>query len=141
MWAMVWPVLVVLGSNIVYNICQKSTPEGVNPFGAVMITYIVAAVVCAVLFFATAGFSGAAAELKKLNWTSIILGIAIIGLEAGYLFLYRAGWKVSVGSVVCNIALAVALLLVGFLLYKEKISLRQIAGIAVCAAGLVLVSK
>ena len=137
---MIWPVLVVLGSNIIYNICQKSTPEGVNPFGAVMITYIVAAVICAVIFFATTGFSGASAELKKLNWTSIVLGIAIIGLEAGYLFLYRAGWKVSVGSVVCNIALAVALLAVGFLLYKEKISLRQVAGIVVCAAGRIMVS-
>ena len=137
---MLWPVLAVVASNIVYNICQKSTPSNANTFGALTVTYLVAAVVSAIVFFTTANGS-VIGEIKKLNWTSFALGAAIIGLETGYIFLYRAGWKVSVGSVVCNIALAVALIFVGWLLYKESITLRQIAGIAVCAVGLVLISK
>ena len=39
-----------------------------------------------------------------------------------------------------NIALACILVIVGFLIYKEVLSLRQIMGIGVCIAGLVLIS-
>ena len=140
MWSMLWPVILVTGSNVIYNICQKSTPEGANAFGSVTISYLVGAAISAVLFIATAGLSNIPAELKKFNWTSFVLGIVIIGLEAGYIFLYRAGWKVSVGSLVCNISLAVALIAVGALLYKEHIAPKQALGIVVCAAGLILIS-
>lgn len=141
MWSMLWPVLLVVLSNTFYNICQKSTPEDASPFGALTVTYLVAALASAALFLLTEGPGNAIGQLRKLNWTSIVLGIVIIGLEAGYLFLYRAGWKVSVGSVVCNIALAIVLIFVGWLLYKETITPKQLIGIAVCGLGLYLVSK
>ena len=80
-------------------------------------------------------------ELHRVNWTSLVLGFAIVGLEAGNLFLYRAGWKVSAGSVACNISLAVVLLFVGYFLFREQITLRQLAGVAVCAAGLFLITR
>lgn len=141
MWYLIWPVLIIVLSNTLYNICQKSTPQGANAFGTMMVTYLVAAGVCAVLFFATAGISHLPEELKKLNWTTFVLGAAIVGLEIGYIFLYRAGWKVSAGSIVCNIALAIVLVFVGVLLYKETITLKQIIGMVLCSAGLILITK
>lgn len=141
MWDMIWPVVIVVLSNVFYNICQKSTPNGINAFGTLLVTYLMAAVITAVLFVATAGVTNVPGELKKLNWTSFILGVAIVGLEVGYVFLYRAGWKVSAGSVVCNIALAVVLVFVGMLLYKETITLKQILGMVLCSAGLVLITR
>ena len=140
MWGMIWPVIVVVLANVFYNICQKSMPDSVNPFGALMVTYLVGAAISAVIFISSVGFSNIGAELKKLNWTSFVLAIAIVGLEVGYVFLYRAGWKVSAGSVVSNVALAVVLVFVGLILYKESISLRQIIGIAVCCAGIFLIA-
>lgn len=68
------------------------------------------------------------------------MGICIIALEFGYIYVYRAGWKVNTASLTANIALACILVIVGFLLYKEVLSLRQIMGIGVCIAGLVLIS-
>ena len=54
--------------------------------------------------------------------------------------VYRAGWKVSVGSlVIANITLACVLLAVGLLLYHETITLRQGLGVLVCLAGIYLV--
>ena len=41
--------------------------------------------------------------------------------------------------VIANIALACVLVFVGMLLYKETITLRQIIGMLVCAAGLYLI--
>lgn len=138
---MLWPVMIVVLSNVFYNICQKSTPEGVHPFGTLMVTYVVAAIVTGIIFVCTAGLRNIPSELHKLNWTSFILGIAIVGLELGYIFLYRAGWKVSVGPLVCNIALAVVLIFVGALLYKEKITLTQVMGMILCSGGLILLTK
>ena len=78
-------------------------------------------------------------EFSKANWTSAVLGIAVLALEFGYMCIYRAGWKVSTASVIANIALACVLVFVGMLLYKETITLRQIIGMLVCAAGLYLI--
>jgi len=42
---------------------------------------------------------------------------------------------------VANIGLACVLLLVGVILYKESISVRQILGMVLCVSGLILISK
>lgn len=115
-------------------------PEGTNAFGALTVTYLVGVVLSAVLFVVSVRLAGVAEEFAKINWTSFVLGFAIVGLEAGYVFLYRAGWKVSNSALTANICLAIALLILGFLLYKESISLKQLAGIVVCGVGLFLIN-
>lgn len=138
---MVWPIgLVVLG-NVIYNICAKSTPRNANAFLSLTVTYIIAGICSFGFYLGSSGSGSFSPEFSKLNWSSFMLGIAIVMLEFGYICVYRAGWKISVGSLVANITLACALILVGLLLYKETISLRQIIGLVVCAAGLALVSK
>lgn len=140
MWNMLWPLLLIVGSNCFYHICAKSMPAEVNPFASLTLTYLVGAALSALLFLGSAGFSRLGTELAKTNWTALVLGISIVGLEAGFVFLYRAGWKISSGALVANICLAVALLFIGWLLYKESISPRQLLGVALCCAGLFLVN-
>ena len=140
MWNLIWPILIVILSNTFYNVCMKSMPADVNPFGALMVTYLVAAIISAVIFIYMVGPSNVTAELSKINWTSIILALAIVGLEVGYVFVYRAGWTVSTASVVANIGLACVLIVVGYFLYKENVSIHQIIGIVVCMFGLVLIN-
>ena len=136
MWSMIWPIALVVGVNVFYHITTKSTPEGVNAFASLAITYGVGAVLSIVMFYLTRGLAG---ELGKTNWTAWVLGIAVVGLEFGNICLYRAGWKVSVGSLIANITLACVLLAVGLLLYHETITLRQGLGVLVCLAGIYLV--
>ena len=139
-WNLVWPILIVILANTFYNICMKSMPSDVNPFGALMVTYFVAAIISAIIFTFAVGPDNVSAEISKVNWTSIILALAIVGLEVGYVFVYRAGWSVSTASVVANIGLACVLLVVGYLLYRENVSLNQILGIIVCMIGLILIN-
>ena len=122
MWEMLWPLLLVVLSNTFYNICTKSTPSNVSAFGTLMITYITAAILTGIIFIFLVKPENAIMELSKVNWTSIVLGIAIVGLELGYIFMYRVGWKVSSGALVANICLAIALIFVGAILYGENIS-------------------
>ena len=92
------------------------------------------------MFFLTSAGKDYFVELKKLNWASVVLGASVVALEFGYIAIYRAGWKVSVGSLVANIGLAVILILVGVIFYKELISIKQICGIMLCLGGLLLLN-
>ncbi|MCE5236707.1 MAG: EamA family transporter [Clostridiaceae bacterium] len=141
MWPLIWPILVVVGANAFYNVIAKTTPKGIDAFASLSVSYLVAAAVSAVMFFITGAQKNLGVELAKANWTTIALGVFIVGLEFGTIHMYRAGWKVSVASLVANISLACVLLLVGLMLYKEHVTLRQVIGIAVCAAGLFLIGK
>jgi len=53
----------------------------------------------------------------------LFYGITIVGLEVGFIQMYRAGWNISIGSLVANIILAVVLIIVGLLIYKDNISI------------------
>lgn len=141
MWNMIWPMLVVVGANTIYNISTKSTPTDINAFASLAVSYLIAAVSSVVLFFLTSDGKSLVTELAKTNWSTYALGIAIIGLEFGYICIYRAGWKISVASLVSNISLACVLLLVGLFVYKEVITLKQFIGMGICALGLMLIAK
>jgi uncharacterized membrane protein len=140
MWNYFWPIVLIVGANTAYNIIAKSTPSGANAFLSLTVTYLVAAAFTLTAFFLTSQGKSLPESFRTLNWTSFLLGFAIVGLETGYIFLYRAGWKISVGSLVANILLAVMLIAVGVLFYKEQIGVKQIAGIVLCIAGLLLIN-
>ena len=139
MWNMLWPILIVVAANTVYNISAKSTPATINSFASLSVTYLIGMLCSIVMYFVTSENKNVLLELSKANWTAYALGVAIVGLEFGFLCVYRAGWKISVANLVASIALACVLLIVG--LYKETLSLRNILGMGVCAVGLILIAK
>lgn len=141
MWSMLWPILVVVIANTFYNIITKSTPSNINSLASLSVSYFIAMIFSILMFFITSEEKNLLHEISKMNWTSYALGVTIVGLEFGYLFIYRAGWKISAASLFANISLACVLLIVGFLIYKESLNPRQILGIGVCIVGLILIGK
>ena len=141
MWNMIWPLLIVVGANTIYNISTKSTPGDVNAFASLATSYFIATVGSVVMFFLTSDSKNLLVEISKTNWSALALGIAIVGLEFGYICIYRAGWKIGVASLVANISLACVLLLIGLFVYKEVITLKQLLGMGICAVGLMLIVK
>ena len=135
-------MLLIVTSNIFYNIATKETPENANSFLSLVFTYLVGAAVSLALYFITSANAGNIADdIKNLNWTGLVLGLCVVGLETGYIYLYRAGWQISVGSLVANIALAIALVIIGALLYHDVIGVKQIVGMILCAAGLFFINS
>lgn len=141
MFAYIWPIVLVVIANVFYHICSKSTPNDVNPFLVITITYIVGAIISIALFFITGkGDTNIVEQMKHVNWAPYVLGIAIVGLEAGNIYAYKAGWEVSIESLVQNAILAVVLIFVGFLMYHETLSWNKIVGIVICLVGLVFIN-
>jgi drug/metabolite transporter (DMT)-like permease len=137
----VFSIIIIVVSNILYNICSKSIPEKANPFSSLFITYITGAIITVIAFKFYKGDKGFFQSFEDLNWSSIVLGFCIVGLEFGYIMAYRAGWNISVGSLVANIFLALMLIPVGILFYKEGFGINKIFGIVMCIIGLIFINK
>ncbi len=140
MLAYIWPLMLVVLSNVLYQICAKSVPETMDPFASLTVTYAVGAAVSLILYFALNQNADLLQEYRRLNWSSIVLGIVIVGLEVGFIYAYKAGWPVSTAQIVQAAVLAVILIFVGRGLYGEVITVKKIIGALVCLAGLVLIN-
>lgn len=140
MFNYVWPIVLVVLSNVVYQICAKSIPDNVNPFASLAITYIVGAVCSIAMYFVMDKQANIIKEVAKMNWASYVLGLVVVGLEVGFVYAYKAGWQVSTASVVQSSFLAVILIFVGWLLYKEALTWNKLVGVAICLVGLAFIN-
>ena len=140
-FSMIWPIALIVLANILYNVCSKETPQDIDPLASLTVTYLVGAGFSALLYVLLNKKANLFAEYSHLNWTSFVLGLAVVGLEAGSIYMYKAGWKISSGQLVYSIVLAVCLVIIGVAFYHESISPTKAAGIAVCALGLYLINR
>ena len=137
----IWPIALVVLANTVYQVCAKSVPDTMNPLASLTITYAVGAVFSLALYLLLNRGGNLLREYSHVNWAPFVLGIAIVGLEVGFIYAYKAGWTVSTASIVQSAFLAVALIAVGFLLYREAITWNKVVGIVICLIGLVFINK
>lgn len=140
MYSYIWPVFLVVMSNILYQISAKEVPEDINPFASLTVTYIVGALFSSILYFILSDRKNLIAEYKAMNFAPFLLGLVIVGLETGSIYAYKAGWKISIFSIVQSAFLAIALLMVGYFLYHEALSWNKLVGIAICLLGLFLIN-
>ena len=141
MFSYIWPIGLVILSNVVYQICAKSTPADIHPLASLTVTYAVGTVASAILYYALSKDGNLLREYSKLNWSPFVLGIVIVGLEVGFVYAYKAGWQVSTASVVQSSFLAVALLFAGFLLYHEALPANNVTGMLICMVGLYFINR
>jgi len=140
LFSYMWPIALVIVCNTVYQVCAKSVPADMNPLASLTVTYLVAAVMSGLLYVWLGEGTDFLGEYKKLNWAPFTLGIVIVGLEAGWIYAYKAGWQVSTAFIVQSSVLAAALLLVGYWLYQEPLAWNKIVGVVICLIGLVVIN-
>ena len=140
-FSMIWPIALIVFSNVIYNVCSKETPAEIDPFASLTVTYIIGAIFSGVMYYTLNKGGNLIQEYRSLSWSSFVLGLAVVGLEAGSIYMYKAGWNVSSGQLVYSIILAVCLIFVGTIAYHESISATKIIGILVCMCGLLLINK
>lgn len=134
-------VALVIGANIFYHSSQKLIPSAANPFVSLFVTFLTAATAALILIPIGIGNKPIVEEFKKLNWASVTVGLAIVGVDLGYLLAYRSGWRVSLGSTFCNAWIALLMLPVGVMLFKEKLVPANYLGVILALAGVFLISR
>lgn len=140
MFLFYFSITLAICSSALYHFIAKSTPSNVNFTVSLLVTYAVAFVVTLFTFFLFPARNGILAELKQLNWASIGLAVAIVGIEFGFLLVYRSGWNLGIAAVLTNVVASLILLPVAIFLFKDKISSINLAGIFVCLAGLIMLN-
>ena len=135
-----WLAIAIL-CTVGYHLVLKVTPSGVNPLLSLLITYaLVTALFGAALLVAPGGVEWRH-EVRQLNWTTLALAAVIVGLDLGFLYLYRGGFAVSLGALVTQSAAAMLLLVVGVAMFRERLSAANVAGLVLCLVGLWLVNR
>ena len=137
---LLWLSVAIL-CTVGYHLVLKLTPAGVNPLLSLMLTYALVTLVFGVILLVAPGGFEWRQELRQLNWTALALAAVIVGLDLGFLYLYRGGFAVSLGALVTQSAAAMLLLVVGVAVFREKLTTSNAVGLLLCLAGLWLVNR
>ena len=135
------PLALIVGSVVLYQVSTKLLPKGLNHWHALMLFYALALILTLMMTLFDRPTRSLLEDLQKLNWAVPLVALSIVGIELGWILAFRAGAGLSLTGLIVNVAVAVIVIPIGLLLFKEKISLVNLAGIALCLIGLVLISR
>ncbi|MGL4368808.1 MAG: EamA family transporter [Spirochaetota bacterium] len=139
---MYYPALaLIVISNVLYHLSQKMTPSGVNPVVSLIIAYSVSILVLLPMFFIFPMKDGLSESVSKLNWASVLLGVAVVGVEFGFLLAYRMGSNISSTQFYATTILTIILIPLGVFIFREKLTPVNVAGIVLCVVGVLLIQQ
>ncbi len=132
------PVFAVVASGMLYHYSQKSAARGAGPWGMLAGAYFVAFLVTLVAGKPWKNFGVWATDIQASAPMVVLLGLACVGIEAGYLVAYRFGWKMSSLWLHTTLGATVAMLILTLVVYREPMTLKALAGLAVAVTGIVI---
>ncbi len=130
-----------VAANIIYHFCQKEIKADANPLVSLFFTYVSGIILTVIAYPFFYGSVSPLPAVRQLNWASYALGFGIVGLELGFLLVYRAGWNISIAALYSNVLVTLVLLPIGYFFYKDALTLRHAFGAILAIAGLVLLGK
>ena len=134
-------IIITILATVVYNVSQKSINQSINPFISMIITYFTAIIFSVLALIILPIDRYIISSLKQLNWASYVLGLSALGLEIGFLYVYRSGWSIAIAPLFVSIISTIVLIIVGIFIYKTKISSMNALGICLSIVGLILMNK
>lgn len=139
---LIWlPVLAIVMSDVVYQVCAKKMSSNKEPLASLGTTYLVSFVICVILYEIMNPTGHFVEEFAHFNWMAFIVGMSITGLEVGSIYMYKMGWAMNVGFIVYTAGIVVLLLIAGTFLYGETMTLMKFAGVALATAGMFMIVK
>lgn len=134
------PLFLVIICNVCYHLISKNISSNTNTFVGLFITYGLACLISALAFLITSK-NNFITEVTKVGIPNLLLGLVVVGVEGGYILMYRSGWEINKGSLLVNICIAIILLIVGALVFKEGITIKKAMGVGLCLMGVFLINK
>lgn len=135
------PLILAVCSGALYQVCSKSAPKAMDPLASLTVSYLLASVLSGVLYYCTHRGGNLLKEYANLNWTAFAIGLLVVGVDVGNRYMYRVGWTTNTVCIVNNGLVAVIMLVVGFLFFKEELSWTKIGGMLLCLSGIFLMTK
>ena len=81
MFNYIWPLLIIIFSNTLYQICAKGIPEQINTYASMTITYAVATLFSAAVLAVVLIFVGLIGYHESISWSKVLgIAICLVGL-------------------------------------------------------------
>ena len=129
---------VAIRSMALHHLSHRLTPRGVEPHISLVLTYSVVVVLTAFPRYFRRAMRGIVVELRRPKSASALLALSIVGLDIGFLLLYRSGWDIGRAAFLENVAAGLILVPVALLAFKDKLNRINIAGVVTCLDDLVM---
>ena len=133
-------LIIAIVGQVLYHVTQKNVAANAHPVISLVAFYLVAALLSLPLLFFFPVQAPLSDEIGKLNWAVYAVGASIVLIEIGFLLAYRAGAELSTAFVLTSAAVTIATVMVGLTFFREGMSMTKLAGIALCLAGIGLIS-
>ena len=131
--------LIATVGTVGYHNLVKKIPAAVDPMVSVIAIYV-GVLVLGVVMLPVAYSGGRIAEsMRQLGWVQIGIAVCIVLMELGFILMYRSGWKLSVGNVVTGVVINLALMIIGLVFLKEKLSVLNMLGVLFCIVGVTMI--
>jgi drug/metabolite transporter (DMT)-like permease len=134
------PLLAAVIGNILYHLSSKSAPAAASPFAILSMVYMVGFLGSATLALTLDGTKPATLLPLLAQPAILILALAVILIEVGFLYAYRAGAPVSTSSLVVNSTVALVLAGIGVLVFREGLNWRMALGMIITIVGVALIA-
>lgn len=131
-------LLTAVVGTIGYHLAQRQVAPDASPALVLAVAYLVGAAICGLLLATI--FPARTSLRAQLSWPALALGVAVVLIEVGFLWMYRSGWTLATGALTVNVLATLALAAVGVFAFGERLHWTTVAGAAICLVGLGLMS-
>lgn len=131
-------VLMVVGS-LGIHIFLRYARDNTDLMSALIIAHGVAFAVCVILYFLLPSSHSMPLSVNTIIICSLV-GVSIAVANIAVLGMYKAGLSVSIAVPLTRTAVAVGAVLLGVLLFSEKLTMVNMAGIVLSVISMVLLA-
>jgi drug/metabolite transporter (DMT)-like permease len=129
----------IVVSGVAYHLAQRASAAA-SPWPMLSVAY--AAALALTLGFA--GVTGASSAWRPGRVDCLagaLLGLSAFGIEAGFFYVYRAGWPLASASVIASIVSTAILALVGAAVLGEHLSAARVTGLLLAGLAALLIAR
>ena len=130
----------LVSSILAYQVSQKLLPN-LSPWHLLSVVYGLALILCLGFSLLEAKEKPLLEGLRGMTWPVLLLAASVVGIELAWILAVRAGGQISLTGLLANVSVAVLAIPVGAFFFRERLSAINLAGVALCLIGLVLVGR
>ncbi|OGO86436.1 MAG: hypothetical protein A2Y24_00250 [Clostridiales bacterium GWE2_32_10] len=128
-------------SDVVYHFSEMNIPKDINPLFAISMVYLIASSTAFIISYIVNKKQNIVKELKKVNWAIIVLSISLVVMEVSFLLIYRVGGELSKIYNIVSLVESIALVVIGIVMYSEKLNTKNIIGIIFAMVGITMLAS
>ena len=135
-----WPFALAIAAYVAYQTFLKTVRPEVNILGLLMFAYAVSFTCAGLLWWRNQDLG-----VNRLAWGDLgiaaAIGASIVGIEFGFATAFRLGWPLNTAGAIVNVAAALIVVPVGYLLFAEQLTWTKAVGLLMCCGGLALIAQ